>query len=140
MTTENEFCTLSAQEMLSAYADKSFSPVDVMEAHLKRAERANPDINALFSLRAESALKQARASQDRWVRNAPQGREPLRMRHQLHESRKPAELSSQKQQCQILVCWRLESVPNLELYAIHGIPKLTLVGLAQDQVRRSQLA
>lgn len=73
MMTENEFCSLSAQEMLRAYADKSLSPVDVMEAHLKRAERANPDINALFSLRAESALKQARASQDRWVRNAPQG-------------------------------------------------------------------
>jgi len=73
MTTENEFCALSAQEMLRAYADKSLSPVDVMEAHLKRAERANPEINALFSLRAEDALKQARLSQDRWERNTPQG-------------------------------------------------------------------
>jgi len=73
MTIENEFCALSAQEMLRAYADKSLSPVDVMEAHLKRAERANPDINALFSLRAENALKQARLSQDRWAREAPQG-------------------------------------------------------------------
>lgn len=73
MTNENELCALSAQEMLRAYADKSLSPVDVMEAHLRRAERANPDINALFSLRAENALTQAKLSQDRWVRNTPQG-------------------------------------------------------------------
>lgn len=73
MTNENEFCALSAQELLCAYADKSLSPVEVMEAHLMRVELANSDINALFSLRAENALKQAGKSQDRWRRNAPSG-------------------------------------------------------------------
>jgi len=41
--------------------------------YLARAERTNPDINAVFSLRADDALKQARLSQDRWGRDAPQG-------------------------------------------------------------------
>jgi aspartyl-tRNA(Asn)/glutamyl-tRNA(Gln) amidotransferase subunit A len=74
MSTENEICALSALEMLRAFADKTLSPVEVMQAHLRRTGRTNPDINALFSLRAESALEQARQSQSRWLRNEPCGR------------------------------------------------------------------
>ncbi len=73
MSTENEICALCALELLRAYADGTLSPVEVMQAHLRRAEIANPDINALFSLRAASALEQAAQSQDRWARNNPVG-------------------------------------------------------------------
>ncbi len=74
MSSENEICALSALEMLRAYADKTLSPVEVMQAHLERVERTNPDINALFSLRAESGLEQAGQSQRRWLRGDPLGR------------------------------------------------------------------
>lgn len=73
MSTEKELCALSAQDMLRGYADESISPVQVMEAHLARAERVNPDINALFSVRAENALNLARKSEARWADNAPCG-------------------------------------------------------------------
>lgn len=73
MSNENKLCALSAKDMLRAYADKSISPVEVMEAHLARAERVNPDINALFSMRAENAIKLAKKSEERWDKGAPCG-------------------------------------------------------------------
>ncbi len=73
MSYENELCTLSAQEMLRKYAEKSLSPVEVMQAHLAQAARVNPDINALFSLREENALKLAAKSEARWQSGAPCG-------------------------------------------------------------------
>ncbi|MDR3464397.1 MAG: amidase [Xanthobacteraceae bacterium] len=64
---------LNAVEMLSAYAARRLSPVEVMEAILARAAAVNPAINALFHIVPESALEQARASETRWAAGSPTG-------------------------------------------------------------------
>ena len=73
MSNPSELCSLSAMELLGAYKKRSLSPVEVMRAHLERAERINPVINALFSMRAHNAMEQARASENRWMQGAPSG-------------------------------------------------------------------
>lgn len=64
---------LTAGEMLRAYADRTLSPVAVMEAVLDRVEQVNPGINALVFIDGEAALAEARASEARWAQGAPKG-------------------------------------------------------------------
>lgn len=65
--------TLSATDLIAGYADGSLSPVDVMQSILDRVTIVNPAINALFEVRAEEALAEARLSEARWRENAPVG-------------------------------------------------------------------
>ncbi|MFH2132653.1 MAG: amidase family protein, partial [bacterium] len=69
----NPICTLSAQQLLLAFEKKELSPAEVMEAILSQAEAMNPSLNALFGDNPESAMTQARASEQRWQKNRPQG-------------------------------------------------------------------
>lgn len=50
----------SVKWMAEAIRDKRISCVELIEAHLKRIEQANPKLNAVVSLAAEAALEQAR--------------------------------------------------------------------------------
>ncbi len=64
---------LSAQELLRAYRSRTLSPVEVAQAVLGHIERWEPHIHATWLLRPDAALAQAKASEARWLNNAPCG-------------------------------------------------------------------
>ena len=57
---------LGARELSAAYARGTLSPVDVTRALLARIEAWEPHINAMYRVRADAALEQARAAEARW--------------------------------------------------------------------------
>jgi aspartyl-tRNA(Asn)/glutamyl-tRNA(Gln) amidotransferase subunit A len=65
---------LSATALLSAYRDGQLSPVEVTRASLARIDHDDPAINAFCLVDGESALAEARRSEERWRRAAPAGR------------------------------------------------------------------
>ena len=64
---------LTATEMVAAYRTRALSPVEVAQSVLAQVERWEPHLHALFLLRPERVLEQARASQARWQRGEPLG-------------------------------------------------------------------
>jgi len=66
---------LSAAEMLAAYQSRQLSPVEVLEAVLQRIEAWEPRLCALYAADPEAARRQARASEARWLRGEPLGRQ-----------------------------------------------------------------
>ena len=64
---------LPATELVQGYRQRAFSPVDVTRAVLGHVERWEKHLQALFLLRPEIALEQARASEARWLRGEPLG-------------------------------------------------------------------
>jgi len=70
---KNDLCSLSATELLALYRKKTVSPVDVMRAVLERIERLNPVLNAFCLVDKKQAMEKAKQSEQRWVRNSPQG-------------------------------------------------------------------
>lgn len=64
---------LSAAELIAGYRSRAFSPVEVTRAVLGHIERWEHRLQALYLLRPELALQQARASEARWLRGAPLG-------------------------------------------------------------------
>jgi amidase/aspartyl-tRNA(Asn)/glutamyl-tRNA(Gln) amidotransferase subunit A len=70
---QSDICLLSAKELLDAFKKKSLSPVEVMKTVLSQAETLNPHINALFSIKPDMALAEARKSEKRWQQGIPKG-------------------------------------------------------------------
>lgn len=68
-----DFCSLSATELVAGYRRGSFSPVDVLDAVLARTARLNPRYNMFFHLETDSARAAAKASAQRWAEGQPQG-------------------------------------------------------------------
>jgi len=64
---------LSAPALVEAYRRRDLSPVEVTQSVLGHIERWEPHLHALYLLRPELALEQARASEARWLRGAPAG-------------------------------------------------------------------
>ena len=64
---------LPATALIEGYRRREFSPVDVTRAVLGHVERWERHLHALFLLRPELALEQARASEARWLRGTPLG-------------------------------------------------------------------
>jgi aspartyl-tRNA(Asn)/glutamyl-tRNA(Gln) amidotransferase subunit A len=64
---------LTALELLEGYRRREFSPVEAAQSVLGRIERWERHLHALFLLRPERVLEQARASEQRWLRGEPQG-------------------------------------------------------------------
>jgi len=64
---------LSAPTLIEAYRRREFSPVEVVQSVLGHIERWEHHLHALYLLRPELALQQARASEARWLRGAPLG-------------------------------------------------------------------
>jgi Asp-tRNA(Asn)/Glu-tRNA(Gln) amidotransferase A subunit family amidase len=64
---------LSAVALLDAYRAKTISPLDTMRDVLARIARFEPHIHATYMLDAERALREARASEQRWMRGEPLG-------------------------------------------------------------------
>jgi aspartyl-tRNA(Asn)/glutamyl-tRNA(Gln) amidotransferase subunit A len=64
---------LSATALLAAYRARALSPVEAMKDVLERVWAFEPHIKATYLLNPERALKEARASEERWMRGAPLG-------------------------------------------------------------------
>lgn len=64
---ETDLCYLDAVEAIRLFRTKRLSPVELMEAIIKRSEEVNPSINAFTDTYFEEALKQARKAEDRYV-------------------------------------------------------------------------
>ena len=67
MSTQ-EICFLSAVELAQAIRSRKLSAVEVVRAHLAQIERANPKVNAIVTLTAEQALKEAQTADDQLKR------------------------------------------------------------------------
>src|SRR4051812_3352014 len=64
---------LSAPALVDAYRRRELSPVEVVQSVLGHIERWEHHLRALYLLRPEAALQQARASEARWLRGEPMG-------------------------------------------------------------------
>jgi len=64
---------LSATELVAAYRSRQLSPLEVTRIVLERIDTLNPRLNAFVLVDAEAALRDARASEDRWLRGEPMG-------------------------------------------------------------------
>jgi aspartyl-tRNA(Asn)/glutamyl-tRNA(Gln) amidotransferase subunit A len=64
---------LSATDLVAAYRDRSLSPVEVTRTVLARIDALNPTLNAFVLVDHESALRDAHASEARWMAGSPAG-------------------------------------------------------------------
>lgn len=74
---EEELCYLPASELLKLFKALKVSPVDVLNAQIKRIEALNPQINAITEKHYEEALTQARESEARYKNGNPRPLEGL---------------------------------------------------------------
>ncbi|WP_191602063.1 amidase [Marinomonas algicola] len=65
--------SLSACEVLRAFADKVLTPTDYLTACLEQIEKINPKINALTDMAVEDAILEAAQSSKRWQLGTPKG-------------------------------------------------------------------
>lgn len=71
LSDADDICKLGARQLASAYESGSLSPVEVIQAVLKRADVVHARFNAFTRIDAEGALQAARLSEQRWRRKAP---------------------------------------------------------------------
>ncbi len=64
---------LSALELIGAYRTRKLSPAEVMASVIERVEAFEPRIAATWLYAPERALKEARASEARWMKGEPVG-------------------------------------------------------------------
>ncbi|MGV3493733.1 MAG: amidase [Ramlibacter sp.] len=64
---------LSAPELIALYRRREVSPVEVAQSVLGHVERWEAYVQALFLLRPEKVMEQARASEARWRKGEPRG-------------------------------------------------------------------
>ena len=64
---------LTALELLRAYRSRELSPREAMTSVIERVQAFEPHIAATWLYAPEGALKEARASEERWLRGAPAG-------------------------------------------------------------------
>lgn len=65
---------LSTRQLIAVFNSRALSPVEYMSALISRIEASEPKVQALWLFRPEQALEDARASEDRYLQNAPKGR------------------------------------------------------------------
>jgi aspartyl-tRNA(Asn)/glutamyl-tRNA(Gln) amidotransferase subunit A len=70
---EEDVAYLGAAELVAAYRRHELSPLEVTRIALKRIDALNPVLNAFCLVDHESALRDAKASEARWVRGEPLG-------------------------------------------------------------------
>ncbi len=69
----SQLTSLPALQMAEMIRRKQLSPVELVQAHLERATRLQPKLNAFATLDAERALKQARKAEDAVTQGTPLG-------------------------------------------------------------------
>jgi aspartyl-tRNA(Asn)/glutamyl-tRNA(Gln) amidotransferase subunit A len=67
----SDILLLSAAELARQFRTRTLSPVELLEAVLRRAEAVQPPLNAFRMMDPERAHDAARASEQRWGRQAP---------------------------------------------------------------------
>ena len=60
--SDQELCFLSACDLAARIRNREISVVEVIRAHLAHIERINPQVNAVVTLTAEQALREATAA------------------------------------------------------------------------------
>ncbi|MCB1385174.1 MAG: amidase [Nitratireductor sp.] len=68
-----ELADLSAVDLVEGYRGRRISPVEVIEAVIRRADAWEPRLNALWAYDPEGARAAARESEARWVKGEPLG-------------------------------------------------------------------
>ncbi len=86
--TETEICFLEATELARRIREREVSAAEVMEAHLRRIEAVNPQVNAVVTLLPEQAMQEARAADERLARGEEVG--PLHGLPVAHKDLAPA--------------------------------------------------
>jgi aspartyl-tRNA(Asn)/glutamyl-tRNA(Gln) amidotransferase subunit A len=69
----HDILALDGTSLLAAYRNRSLSPCEVIQAVLDAIERLNPPVNAFALVDADGARAAAKASEERWMKNAPMG-------------------------------------------------------------------
>jgi len=69
----DELCDLSATELAARIRRKQVSAREVMDAHLARIERVNPNVNAIVTLVAERAMADAARADERTAKGGTLG-------------------------------------------------------------------
>lgn len=69
----NDLLYAPATELITQYARKLLSPVDVTEAVLSRIEALNAKLECFVLVDGEQAMKHAKASESRWQQGSPCG-------------------------------------------------------------------
>jgi len=64
---------LTATEALARFADRSLSPLELLDAQIARAEATADTVNAFTYTYYDEAREAARASESRWAKGAPMG-------------------------------------------------------------------
>ena len=68
MTTDLDLCYRSATAALKSFRDKSLSPVELLNAQIRRAEEIEPEINAFTYRHFDEALGNARKAEQKYTR------------------------------------------------------------------------
>lgn len=63
---EDDLCYISAARALELFASGALSPVELLEAQIRRAEAIEPQINAFTETMFETARAEARAAEQRY--------------------------------------------------------------------------
>ena len=69
----DDILSRSAADIAALYRSKRISPVEVVTATLDRIDRIDRLYNAFVTVDSEGALRDARASEERWLRGEPNG-------------------------------------------------------------------
>ncbi len=71
--SQTAIARMSATDLLVHFADRSLSPVEVLQAVSAVSDEREPVLNAFWIRCGDSALEEARASEQRWARGEPLG-------------------------------------------------------------------
>lgn len=73
----DELLTMSVVEMAGRIRKGELSPVDALDAHVKRIEKVNPEINAVIVSRFEEAGKEAKKAEEKLAKKGKKKLPPL---------------------------------------------------------------
>lgn len=64
---------LTASQLVASFSSRDLSPVEVLDAHLRRIDSVEPIVNALAFVDEAGAVAAARAAESRWLKGTPEG-------------------------------------------------------------------
>ncbi|HEX4275538.1 MAG TPA: amidase [Bryobacteraceae bacterium] len=73
MDLVSDICALSAREMARLIFTRKLSARETVEAHLQQIERVNPGVNAIVTITAEHAVRQAAQADEAQAHGLPMG-------------------------------------------------------------------
>ena len=104
----SDICFLSAREMAARIRSRELSAREVLEAHLSRIERVNPQVNAIVTLVADRARAQAAAADEAQARGEAIG--PLHGVPILHKDLTDTARCAFCERSEVVEHWRLPLV------------------------------